>query len=60
MSKKARPCQMYEKKRFWPGILLNHLKGAGRKSSLSRKLETHIFEDTNIDWLHCIAVHRKK
>ena len=23
-------------------------------------LETHIFENADIDWLHCIAAHRKK
>ena len=27
---------------------------------LSRKLETHIFENADVDWLHCIAAHRKK
>ena len=24
------------------------------------KLETHIFENAEVDWLHCIAAHRKK
>lgn len=24
------------------------------------KLEVHIFEEADIDWLHCIAAHRKK
>ena len=23
-------------------------------------LETHIFENADVDWLHCIAAHRKK
>lgn len=27
---------------------------------LSRKLEIHIFEKADVDWLHCIAAHRKK
>ena len=27
---------------------------------LSTKLETHIFENADVDWLHCIAAHRKK
>ena len=27
---------------------------------LSRDLKTHIFEDADVDWLHCIAAHRKK
>ena len=27
---------------------------------LSRQLQTHIFEKVDIDWLHCIAAHRKK
>ena len=27
---------------------------------LSRQLQTHIFEKADIDWLHCIAAHRKK
>ena len=27
---------------------------------LSRQLQTHIFEKANVDWLHCIAAHRKK
>lgn len=27
---------------------------------LSRQLQTHIFETADIDWLHCIAAHRKK
>lgn len=27
---------------------------------LSRKLEIHIFENADVDWLHCIAAHRKK
>ena len=27
---------------------------------LSRKLEIHIFEQADVDWLHCIAAHRKK
>ena len=27
---------------------------------LSENLETHIFEDADVDWLHCIAAHRKK
>ena len=27
---------------------------------LSGKLETHIFENADVDWLHCIAAHRKK
>ena len=24
------------------------------------RLETHIFENADVDWLHCIAAHRKK
>lgn len=28
--------------------------------NLSGNLETHIFENADIDWLHCIAAHRKK
>ena len=27
---------------------------------LSGKLETHIFENADVEWLHCIAAHRKK
>ena len=27
---------------------------------LSENLETHIFENADVDWLHCIAAHRKK
>ena len=27
---------------------------------LSGNLETHIFENADVDWLHCIAAHRKK
>ena len=27
---------------------------------LSRQLKTHIFEKADVDWLHCIAAHRKK
>ncbi len=27
---------------------------------LSENLKTHIFENADVDWLHCIAVHRKK
>ncbi len=27
---------------------------------LLENFETHIFENTDVDWLHCIAVHRKK
>lgn len=27
---------------------------------LSKNLETHIFENADVDWLHCIAAHRKK
>ena len=27
---------------------------------LSENLETHIFENADVDWFHCIAVHRKK
>ena len=27
---------------------------------LSRELEIHIFEKADVDWLHCIAAHRKK
>ena len=26
----------------------------------SGKLETHIFENADVEWLHCIAAHRKK
>ena len=26
---------------------------------LSENLETHIFENADVDWLHCIAAHRK-
>ncbi len=26
----------------------------------SEKLETHIFEEADVEWLHCIAAHRKK
>ena len=28
--------------------------------NLSGNLETHIFESADVDWLHCIAAHRKK
>ena len=28
--------------------------------NLSENLETHIFENADVDWLHCIAAHRKK
>ncbi len=27
---------------------------------LSGKLETHIFKNADVDWLHCVAAHRKK
>ena len=27
---------------------------------LSENLKTHIFENADVDWSHCIAVHRKK
>ena len=27
---------------------------------LSGNLEMHIFENADVDWLHCIAAHRKK
>lgn len=27
---------------------------------LSKELKVHIFEDADVDWLHCIAAHRKK
>lgn len=27
---------------------------------LSKQLKIHVFEDADIDWLHCIAAHRKK
>ena len=27
---------------------------------LSENLETHTFENADVDWLHCIAAHRKK
>ena len=27
---------------------------------LSGNLETHIYENADVDWLHCIAAHRKK
>ena len=49
---------MCKEKRFWTGILFNHIKGTGRK--FSENLETHIFENADVDWLHCIAAHRKK
>ena len=32
-SKRARSCQMCKEKRFWVGILFNHIQGAGRKFS---------------------------
>lgn len=79
---------MCKEKRFWAGILFNHIQGAGRKFlrtsiakaivtgtieegqkfgyistfefKLSGNLETHIFENADVDWLHCIAAHRKK
>ena len=73
---------MCKEKRFWAGILFNHIQGAGRKFfenlnsqsnrnrkfgyistfefNLSGNLETHIFENADVDWLHCIAAHRKK
>ena len=28
--------------------------------NLSYQLKTHIFENADINWLHCIAAHRKK
>ena len=28
--------------------------------NLSYQLKTHIFENADVDWLHCIAAHRKK
>ena len=28
--------------------------------NLSGNLETHIYENADVDWLHCIAAHRKK
>ena len=28
--------------------------------NLSGNLKTHIFESADVDWLHCIAAHRKK
>ena len=28
--------------------------------NLSGNLEMHIFENADVDWLHCIAAHRKK
>ena len=28
--------------------------------NLSGNLETHMFENADVDWLHCIAAHRKK
>ena len=28
--------------------------------NLSGNLETHIFENADVDWLHCIATHQKK
>ena len=31
-----------------------------RKEKISEKLETHFFEKADVDWLHCIAAHRKK
>ena len=79
---------MRKEKRFWAGILFNHIQGAGRKFlrtsiakaivtgtieegqkygyistfefKLSENLKTHIFENADVDWSHCIAVHRKK
>lgn len=27
---------------------------------LSKELKVHIFEDADVDWLHCVAAHRKK
>ena len=30
------------------------------KFKSSRELKIHIFENVNIEWLHCIAAHRKK
>lgn len=30
------------------------------KIQLSQELKVHIFEDADVDWLHCIAAHRKK
>lgn len=30
------------------------------KFKSSRELKIHIFENANIEWLHCIAAHRKK
>ena len=27
---------------------------------LSGKIETHIFKNADVDWLHCVAAHRKK
>ena len=31
-----------------------------KEANLSGNLETHIFENADVDWLHCIAAHRKK
>lgn len=30
------------------------------KIKLSKELQVHVFEDADVDWLHCIAAHRKK
>ena len=30
------------------------------KAIATGKIETHIFENADVDWLHCIAAHRKK
>ena len=30
------------------------------KFKSSRELKIHVFENANIEWLHCIAAHRKK
>ena len=30
------------------------------KIKISKELRVHVFEDADVDWLHCIAAHRKK
>ena len=45
--KRARSCQNVQKrKRFWTGILFNHIKGTGRKVFLELNSQSHRNRET--------------
>ena len=58
-------CRIASESTACPGItgrvcqrIIQIVANADRCSA--ENLETHIFENADVDWLHCIAAHRKK